>query len=414
MSNRGLSFLAGLTGGYRLGSQMVGDYEDAEMRKGLGDAGTANSVTETVTGDEAKKATANLEALRSDESNKARDAAIAKGEDGDAAGLAAAQQYDPAIKELQSRGDKAEFTVMNRGNAGRTFDNAAAATGAADAANSRGMGDVYKQFGRPEAANRLQQQAQSLEAGALSLKGVKREDQVGEAAQGLKLATVENQLGTMKQEFKNKVAAGVLKGADLQRELVGVFADAVVKNPAYANTLLKDPDFLSALSIKDAEFAPEGKDSIIFTMADGSRQKAHIADLQEWRSGKQPLKFVEIAPGGKLVSVNPKTGKAEEVAQGNEKPEKGEQKRLLVKDAVDQIALAFGARLDPMSKMLDTSTIDDPTGYAKAIADAEKRVRSGSDPMGVASDIALKARRDKEARKVVGAPAAGGSSFKLW
>ena len=410
-----LSFIGGLAGGYRLGSTMVGDYEDAKLKEGLGDAGTANGVTETVTGEEAKKAADKLEAVRNEEFNRARDAALQNGGDGEAAGLAAAQQYDPALKELQSRGASPEYTVMNRGNAGATFNNAQAATATADAANTRGMGDVYKKFGKPEAANRLQQQAMSLEAGALALKDAKREDQVGEASQGLKLGTVENKLGLMKQDFRNRHAEGTLKGIELQKELTGAFVDAVAKNPAFANTLLKDPDFTSTLGVSDAEFAPEGRDSIIFTMADGSKKKAVVSDLQEWSRGKQPLKLVELAPGAKLIAADPRTGKVTEVAQGNEKPEKGEQKRLLVKDAVDQIALAYGARLNPVDKMIDMSTVKDPAGYSRAIAAAEERVRNGEAPMGVASDLSMKARREDEARKATGLPAAGAKpSFKLW
>lgn len=315
MSRRALSFLGGMMGGYRLGSQMVGDYEDAELKKGLGDAGSANSVTETVTGDEAKKAASNLEAVRNEEYNRARDAAVAQGEDGSAAGLAAAQQYDPALQELRGRGDKPEFSVMNKGNVVGTHANAMGAQTATDAANTRGMGDVYKQFGRPEAANRLQQQAQSLEAGALALKGAKREDTVQEAAAPLKLAQVQFEVDTWPQELEKKVMAKEISFDDAQREVVKRFAASVKTVPEVAMGWLNNGFLGKAFPqlFKDAVDLNREGDNLVVSYKDGSKKSAPLSALDNYgKGGTEPVKFTTVSEGSALVAHDSK-GNTKEV-----------------------------------------------------------------------------------------------------
>lgn len=405
--NLGGGFSRGLATGYAVADNAVNDYKQAQLEQGLADAAQRNQVTEEASQADREKALAELEAQKNEAYNRERDASIdANGTADPNAGLETAQAYDQNIAALRSRGDTPQYAVGKD-----TYATKQEAQAAADAANNRGMQDVYRQRGRPEMANRLA-------ASDLALKGAKREDQVGEAAQGLKLGSVKNQYALMEQDFQNKVAEGALKGVDLHKAAFGAFADAAESNPALANHIMKQKSFLDTLGITDAEYAPGSNKELVFSMKDGTKMQAKIDDLQAWRNGKQPLKMVEVGAGAKLVGVNPKTGEAKTVAEGNPKPEAADHQRTLVNDAVNQIALAYGAKMDPISKMIDTSTIKDPDGYMAAIKDAETRIRDGKEkPMAVASELATAGRKKAEAQRVLSGgkgPVESGSFSSLW
>lgn len=55
--------------------------------------------------------------------------------------------------------------------------------------------------------------------------------------------------------------------------------------------------------------------------------------------------------------------------------------RANVNMARQELALAFGAKVDPISRMLDTSAINDPEAYTAALAEVEDLIRSGVPPM---------------------------------
>lgn len=317
----GGGFAAGLALGARVGADWTDRYKQASLEQGLADAAQKNNATEEVVGTEAQSKVPEIEAAQNEAGNQARDAALTQNPEDTAgaeqAGLAAARAYDPAVAEARRLGGKeAPGYVVGK----RSFDSQAAAQAAADTANTRSMADVYRAHGHPEAAGALQRQAQSLEAGDLALKGARREDAVGEASQSLKLRSVKNQLSLMKQDFKNRVAAGQLKGVDLHKELIGAFADAADKNPAFANTLLKDSEFLGAIGVTDANYVPGSKDGIIFTLPDGTQQKTTISDIKAWRAGDQPLKTVTLNEGEAAFAVG-KDGRAAEIARNPKTPD---------------------------------------------------------------------------------------------
>ncbi len=216
---RTAGFIRGAALGYGLGSRIAGDYDAAVLKEGLGDAGQRSQVSEEMVGQDAHGKASEIEQMKSDEFNRARDAALAANPEDTAgaeqAGLASARQYDPAIAEARRLGGKEKpgYAVGKE-----TFDTPQAAQAAAAQKNTQGMADVYRQHGRPEEANRLTQQAQSLEAGALALKGAKRDDAVQSAMTPLKLAQIQHEVDTWPQELERRVIAKEVSFDDAQRE----------------------------------------------------------------------------------------------------------------------------------------------------------------------------------------------------
>lgn len=106
-----------------------------------------------------------------------------------------------------------------------------------------------------------------------------------------------------------------------------------------------------------------------------------------------PVEEVFRAPKWKMeagIAQEEGTGEIKQLPGGGVTPE---QARMLTNDGVNQIGMAYGAKLDPVSKMMDPETINDPDGYFKAIKEAEQRIRAGEKPMAVAADIALRAKK---------------------
>jgi len=188
---------------------------------------------------------------------------------------------------------------------GRTFDNLAEAKAYAAQMRGEGLASAYRKHGKPE-------QALKLEAANLEMRGAQRADKLGEKSLGLEMGKVENQLATMKQDFKNQVAAGKLKGLDLQKSIFGAFADAAEKNPVFANQMLRDPDVLKGMGITDASYTPDKK-GLIFTLEDGQRASATFDNLQAWRNGKGELQYKVLGEGDELVAYDGK-GNAKTVA----------------------------------------------------------------------------------------------------
>lgn len=121
-----------------------------------------------------------------------------------------------------------------------------------------------------------------------------------------------------------------------------------------------------------------------------------------------PMQEVYRSPKWKIeggVSQEEGTGEIKQLPGGGVTPE---QARMLTNDGVNQIGMAYGAKLDPVSKMMDPETINDQPGYFAAIKEAEQRIRAGEKPMAVAADIALRAKKKQaiEATRGDSAPAA--------
>ena len=79
------------------------------------------------------------------------------------------------------------------------------------------------------------------------------------------------------------------------------------------------------------------------------------------------------------------------------------QDRLLVNDGAAKIGEIYGAKQDPITRMVDTENVKDKPGYFKDMAELERRVRAGEPPLDVANQLA-----DRAFRKQKGAGPAGG------
>lgn len=215
-----------------------------------------------------------------------------------------------------------------------------------------------------------------------------------------------------RQKIMDEYAALKRKG------VAGAFFD--LKSPALRNDALKTLGGAFGLPIADVKMIEKdgqklyvpigadgkpfqnGKDSVYF----------HKDDIDEWVGqalGIEP-KYIKLGEGEKLVRTS-RAG-VDVVAEGNPKAKPGSesQGRLLVNDAVAQVAGAFGARLDPISKMIDQESIKDRAGYEKAIQEVEALVQGGMAPMAAASQIAEKYRRQQALAKTGGAAAPGPDS----
>lgn len=96
-----------------------------------------------------------------------------------------------------------------------------------------------------------------------------------------------------------------------------------------------------------------------------------------------------------------------------------------VKLGVDQLALAYGVKLDALGQILNKDAIKDIAGYRKATAEMERRVRAGEEPLAIVDELAGQGARMQEEKKAgiktggsVISPAAagtGGASYpKPW
>lgn len=294
--------------GYAMGRQMYQDYDNAQIRQGLADAAQQNQVSEDVTGEAAAAKVDEVKGLSQDAFNAARDKALTDNPDNpqaaEEAGLAAAQRYQPAIEELQRKAtqEKPNYNVGVKSYGSQTEANAAAAS-----ANQAGMANVYRQHGRPEQAERLNQQAMQTEAAGLQLKQAKREDQLADKSQGLKEGTVEYQYKLLEQDYQNKRTTGAITGIQLQRAAAGEFVNAAKNNPALADYMVKQPAFEASLGAKDIEFKPGSRDTVIFTKADGSKHEATLASLEKFaKGGSEGLKYTTLSEGGMLVGHDEK------------------------------------------------------------------------------------------------------------
>lgn len=309
------------TDGYQMGRQMYQDYENAQLKQGLADAAQSNTVTEGISGDEATSKANEVQALSDQAFNEARDAELERSRDPQAAekaGLDAAAAYKPAIEELQRKAvlEKPEAYAGKAGDPNKKqYANRAEAEAAASGANQRGMADAYRKAGRPEQAELLNQRAMQTEAAGLQLKQAKREDQVADKEQGLKLGSVDQQYKLLEQDYQNKLASGSITQVQLQRAATGEFVNAARHNPALADYMVKQPAFEAALGAKDIEFKPGSRDTVIFTKADGSKHEATLASLEKFsKGGSEGLKYTTLAEGGMLVGHDDK-GNVKEVAR---------------------------------------------------------------------------------------------------
>lgn len=308
---------AAFNDGINMGRQMYADYDAAKTREGLADAAQANQVTEGAVGEEVGQEKIDaVQKAKDDAYNRARDEALdknrnSKGEqiDPEEAGLAAAKQYDPAIEELKRRQgmDSPDVRVMRKGtDTGKAYSTRVEAQAAASADNQRGMADVYRQRGKPEAAERLTQTAMQTEAAGLGLKQAKRADAVGEKRQGLEIGNVENQYKLQEQEFNNRAAASKLQGIALVKAQAGEFAQTAKTNPALADYAIKHSGFLGSLGATDAEYVKGSRDDLDITMKDGKKLRVSLTNLDEWSRGKADLKTVSLAEGGKVLVFDSK------------------------------------------------------------------------------------------------------------
>lgn len=171
---------------------------------------------------------------------------------------------------------------------------------------------------------------------------------------------------------------------------------------------------------------PDGKPSGVVRLLDA--QGNTVADIphaaiQAGYNMLTPPVLKEIAKGGMLTRVNTLDGTATEVLsnpeadrfdvkdgiyfdrQGKQSPTKvegGTHDRLLINDGVQQLAQDFGAKLDPLSKMIDTSSIKDPQGFSDARAELARRVGKGEEPMAVAKDLSAIYRKKQAGRDATG------------
>lgn len=114
--------------------------------------------------------------------------------------------------------------------------------------------------------------------------------------------------------------------------------------------------------------------------------------------------------GGEFGVFNKDTGESKGGA-GN--PVVTAHQRELVQQGVNQLGIAMGAKLDPISKMIDIDSIKDKTKFTEASKELEKRVLAGETPLAVADDLAkryITSQKATEAQGPSGSGAARGAS----
>lgn len=195
-------------------------------------------------------------------------------------------------------------------------------------------------------------------------------------------------------------------------------------------------------SLKMGALGPKGSNTTVATIvpeamaADGTTKVVRLLDaqgnvvadiphqsIQAGFNMLSPPVLKEISKGAALAKINPLSGTAETVLTNSEadrydvkdgiyfdrqgkstptKVEGGTHDRLLINDGVQQLAQDFGAKLDPLSKMIDASSIKDPAGFSEARAELARRVGKGEEPMAVARDLSSVYRKKQAGRDASG------------
>jgi len=249
---------------------------------------------------------------------------------------------------------------------------------------------------------------------------------------GVRMENLPNHLNFMRQSnLIDDQKQGMLMLGGLAYSIAGGDQQKAVD---YANRALKihpipGKESATVASIVPDVPGPDGKPSGMLRMLDAQGSTVMDiphASIQAGYNMLTPPVLKEIAKGGMLAKVNTVTGTATEVLsnpeadrfdvkdgiyfdrQGKQSPKKIEgaspHDRLLINDGVEQLALDFGAKLDPASKMLDTSAIKDPEGFAAARAELAARVGKGEEPMAVAKDLSNRYRKSQATKDAIGTP----------
>jgi hypothetical protein len=140
--------------------------------------------------------------------------------------------------------------------------------------------------------------------------------------------------------------------------------------------------------------SPQGK---MFTILDDqgqairSRPAAQMLDVYN-RLTPQKVTNTVYQKGAGVLQTD-QNGNTKVVVAPQPADDIKEGRRLLVNDGIRQLGQAFGAKLDPRSQLLDTSSIKDIPGYEAGTLELERRVLAGESPMTVAADISGRARR---------------------
>ncbi len=108
-----------------------------------------------------------------------------------------------------------------------------------------------------------------------------------------------------------------------------------------------------------------------------------------------------------LIKANADKTKAEAEASKSKNGNPSD-KMAKIKAARDELALAYGVKLDAMGQVLNRDAIKDMPGYFSALKDAEARINNGEEPYATADDLQNKGRRKAELKKAGVNPAAGG------
>lgn len=344
---------------------------------------------------------------------------------------------------------------------------------AANAGRTQGLAEVYRKHGDPEGATRVTREAKAdrvldLQTAALVradaeagrkerakeiARNAKPGDDVPEMlrAAGLNDAAREQEIELAQHDvsmsdLRTKHAAGEITGEQaLAKVAVTSVKAAQAGRPAMLLRTLQDPDVAKAFGVEGRKFneikhGPDGK----ILVYDGSPRKPLEIDparIQAWHDSivkpelvkmgaddvmfdPRTQKIVAQGPGKEKFSfggsgetglhvLNTRTGATRPVADGGGASGKAgsAQQRLLTNDAVAELARGFGAKLDPMGKILEGVPKENKAAYEAAIATAEKRVAEGERPMAVASSILGEHGKKSAIAKVRGAPTKSGVNW---
>lgn len=135
------------------------------------------------------------------------------------------------------------------------------------------------------------------------------------------------------------------------------------------------------------------KGTVVINTAEFLRASRKIDDVI--KSGQEGTKQAETKRHNIATEDIQNKNSDNKLLVAEAKEAKGTNNRLVTNDGVGKIAELYGAKLDPVNKMLDTSTIKDQTGYYAAMDRVQKMVTAGTPVYEAVNSIAQEQLRNK-------------------
>jgi hypothetical protein len=232
---------------------------------------------------------------------------------------------------------------------GSEFADKAAAESALPGLRDAAITDVYRSKGLVDKARDYETGAVQLDSAKLSLKGARRTDELGEANQGTNMALAKHAFEILPAKLHTDMINGLVSREEAARKMAGAIGLVAEYNPERLNDMVSSGDIqkISPFMANVADVSREGNHLVFKNKDGGIAAKYTTKSLHEYsQGGPAPMKIRDVAPGAKVIGIDPRTSKSTTIAEGTPDPTKN--------DARQDDAVAVMTRLLDANKTMMT------------------------------------------------------------